>query len=446
MRDIIFQIVFNVLEKGISSDVALEEAMKGKPRFHQVKRLAYGTIERKITCDEILRRVISLKVRDLDPRVRTILRMGIYERFWVDSVPKEVTCNEMANLTKTVGVPQYTGYVNGVLRTISKQEKDPLWDDILKTKKKDSKKLGFIYGMPEGIVTLFLNQYGKKTTVKILNAMEEPAPVYIRIQNSRIDEKEFTQELIRKGISYEPTILPGVLRLQEGVAVPDIPGFHEGTFMVQDLSSTLPVTVAGLKPSDTVVDLCACPGGKSIQAADLLGEKGRVIARDSSAKRMKRMKENITRMHLDSKIACQVWDGRKEDPDLKGKADVVLADVPCSGLGVMGRKPEIRFHALERVSQLIPMQREIVARGIQNLKPGGTLVYSTCTIHPEENEGNVRYFTEHFPLACVSLWDGLPKALQNGQSARGMLQILPGIREGNGFFVAKMRYKGNGSA
>ena len=219
-----------------------------------------------------------------------------------------------------------------------------------------------------------------------------------------------------------------------------LPGFAEGLFLVQDVSSMLIGEAASLKTGDTVIDVCAAPGGKSLHCAEKLLGSGRVIARDLTEKKVALIRENMERMQL-SNIAAAVWDARKEKEEDKETADVLLADLPCSGLGIMGKKRDIKYHAsAEGIAELICLQREILSTVWQYVKPGGTLIYSTCTVNPGENEENVRWFTENFPFTLESLAPFLPEALR-AEEKDGMLQLLPGIHATDGFFLARLKRK-----
>ena len=225
-------------------------------------------------------------------------------------------------------------------------------------------------------------------------------------------------------------------RLSGMERVEEVPGFEEGHFIIQDESSMLPVMVSGIRPGDSVMDVCSSPGGKALHAADLLGGTGKVSARDVSEYKLQRIRENVQRLKV-SNIEIKLWDGRTADPEWEKRADVVIVDVPCSGIGVIGRKPEIRYTAVQNVPELQRLQREILRGAVKALKPGGTLIYSTCTVNPAENEENARWIAEELSLQLVSLDEDLPEVLRNKMTGQGMLQILPGIHEGNGFFVAK---------
>ena len=220
-----------------------------------------------------------------------------------------------------------------------------------------------------------------------------------------------------------------------------LPGYREGIFFVQDESSMLPVTCSGIKPGDCVVDICSAPGGKAMHAWIQMEKKGCLSARDVKEGKVAKIRENMKRMGYDA-VQTKVWDATREDKEFCLKADVILADVPCSGLGIIGKKPEIKYRGLQLAEELVPLQRKICEKSLTMLKPGGVFMYSTCTINPSENQENVAWLAEHFDLETESLNPYLPEKLQNKMTGQGMLQMLPGVMESDGFFVARLRKRG----
>lgn len=221
--------------------------------------------------------------------------------------------------------------------------------------------------------------------------------------------------------------------------------FQQGRFQVQDVSSMLVAHAADPHPGDTVLDLCAAPGGKSLHMADRMLGCGFVQARDLTPYKVQLIRNNIERSGL-TNVTAEEWDATVPDPDWVRKADVVLADVPCSGYGVIGKKADIRYHASRnKENELICLQRKILENAASYVRNGGTLVFSTCTVNRKENEENFRWFLEEFPFEAVSLNDCLPEELHSEETAQGFLQLIPGIHNCDGFFLAKFRKKGTES-
>ncbi len=445
MRKAVFDIAFETLERGGHSDeifhriVSSEEKSLTKQERSFLRRVSYGVIERAVQLDRVIDSFSKTPVKKMKPVVRTILRMGVYELWYMDSIPDSATCNEMVKLAKKKKFHQLSGFINGVLRNVAREDKESLQKELLAACKTEQAKLAFAYAVPEELVELLLKGYGKKTTEKMLASFYEDNPVTIRVQSMNATAELVREELMQAEVEVEPCrYVKNAFHIRGFDRVDTLPGFAEGHYTIQDESSMLPVVISGIVPGHTVIDVCSSPGGKALHAADLLKGNGVVSARDVSQGKVARIEENAKRLKAVG-LEVKVWDGQVPDEQWREKADVIIADVPCSGIGVIGRKPEIKYSAVDNAKELCELQRRIVEAAVTMLKPGGTLIYSTCTVNPAENEENARWIAEHLSLMPVSLNDCLPEELRNKMTEQGMLQILPGIQEGNGFFIAKFR-------
>ncbi len=445
MRKAVFDIVFETLERDGHSDEMFQRVIASggaeltKQEKNFLRRASYGAIERAVELDRVIDHFSKTSVKKMKPVVRTILRMGVYELWYMDAIPASATCDEMVKLAKQKKLQSLSGFVNGVLRNVARADKEALRAELAAACKGAEERLAFEYAVPVDLVDLLLKEYGKKTTKKILASYYEENPVTIRIQTTNVQEEQVLQRLEAAGVTVEPCrYVKHAYHIHDFENIETIPGFVEGYFTIQDESSMLPVVVSGIVPGNVVVDVCSSPGGKALHAVDALQGKGVISARDVSVTKVARIEENAKRLRVNT-LETKVWDGQVPDEEWKEKADVVIVDVPCSGIGVIGRKPEIKYNAVANASELCQLQRRIVAAAVTMLKPGGTLIYSTCTINPMENEENARWIEEYLSLEPVSLNDCLPESLTNRMTERGMLQILPGIQEGNGFFIAKFR-------
>lgn len=400
-----------------------------------VKRLAEGTIERGLELAYILNQFSKVPVKKMKPFIRCLLCMSAYQILYMDGVPDSAACNEAVKLAGKRGFQDLKGFVNGVLRSLIRGKGQIVYPD---EKKEPAAFLSVRYSMPEGIVRPWLHEYGYETTKSILKDMQEVHPVSVRFRSS-LDEKlrlGYIAQMNRLGVKVFPSpYLEGVYLLEQVEGVRSLPGYTEGAFTVQDVSSMLAVEAAGIKEGDFVLDICAAPGGKSLYAAQ---KAGRVLSRDVSPGKLELMEENRIRMGAQN-MMLQVWDATAPDESLWESADVVLMDVPCSGLGVMGKKRDIKYHITEEgLQQLGALQKKIVGNSWRYVRPGGILLYSTCTIRREENEEMCRWICESFPFTLESMEPFLPQMLAE-RAREGTLQLLPGRDACDGFFMARLR-------
>lgn len=404
------QVLKSVLDKYDYLDVQ-------EKRF--IKRLTEGCIERKIELDYYLNQFSSIPVNKMKPLIRCLMRMGTYQILYMDKVPDAAACNEAVKLAVKRKFVNLKGFVNGVLRKISSNKENLPMPDEKDTVQYFSVK----YSVPEWIVSLWFQEYGKNDTGIILEAMERIHPVCVRFKKNI--EEQVKQDCLdvwrRSGVKVKQTALISYAYWLEGVeGVSSLYGYTEGFFTVQDISSILCVEAAGVKETDVCMDICAAPGGKTMLAAE---SAKMVLARDVSAYKVSLIEENCERMNLLQKVETQVWDATVFDENKVEYADVVFMDVPCSGLGVMGKKRDIKYNVnLESLIGLEELQKQIVENSYRYVKKGGILMYSTCTIRKEENTCMSRWICEKFPFVLEE-----------------EKQILPGFEEGDGFYYARLR-------
>ena len=419
-------------------------------------RLVEGTLERRIWLDYVIDQISSVKVKKQKPVIREILRLSVYQLAYMDSVPDAAVCNEAVKLAQKKGFRQLKGFVNGVLRNAARK----LPDLSFPGEEEPVRHLSVRYSMPEWIVEDWLKAYGRETAERMLASCYKERPVTIRANQSRITAQELAERLAKRGVAVaKAPYLPYALQIEGYDYLGALPEFREGLFQVQDVSSMLAVEAAGVKPGDYCMDICAAPGGKSLLLAEKTGPEGLVDARDLTEYKAELIRENARRLGAEN-IRVSVRDASVPDGISEGKADVLIADLPCSGLGVLGKKTDLKYRMTrEQQEELAALQRSILSTAQAYVKPGGTLVYSTCTIGRAENEENVRWFLEHFPYEAVSLKGALPEELTEtltegrtlpesfaGEAPektleQGYLQLLPGVYPCDGFFIARFRKK-----
>lgn len=402
-------------------------------------RLAEGTLERMPELDYVIDQFSKVKVKKMKPVIRNLLRMSVYQLKYMDGVPDPAVCNEAVKLAKKKGFAGLSGFVNGVLRSIARGYEDVKYPD---KEKQAAEYLSVRYSMPVWITGKWMDEYGRTATEEMLKAFLEKTDTTIRVHQDKITAEELKEALKAEEIEAVPVEgVPFALRIRRYDTLNRIKAFQEGLFSVQDVSSMLCVEAAEPKKGDFCLDVCAAPGGKSLFLAEKLAGSGMVEARDLTDYKIRFIEENKKRCGREN-IRCRLFDARQLDETMVEQADVVLADLPCSGLGVLGQKPDIKYRTTpETLSELSSLQREILGVVWQYVKPGGTLVYSTCTINRQENEENAEWFLSRFPFEEAPLPAVFAGFADETQRARGMCQMFPGPYGNDGFFVARFRRK-----
>ena len=425
-----------------------------------IKRLLEGVIERKTELDARIAHFTGRSVTRLHPAVHQILRMGIYQIYYMDSVPDSAVCNEAVRLAKRHGPARLSGFVNGVLRNAAREAaSDKEGVDAFFSKRGAGTKrnrentdvqvqaMSLRHSMPQWLVRMWTNQLGAEETEKLLDALMEIRPVSVRLSGrlSGEEREDLLAQLRAAGVVIEEgRWLADCRHLRRTSDLRRLPGFSEGLWTVQDESSMLAVEAAGLTGGETVLDLCAAPGGKSFFAAERLytlnkdgGRAGEVFSYDLTSRKTDLIRQGAERLGLDNIHAAE-RDARIFFPEDEEKADVVLCDLPCSGLGVIGKKRDIKYRAsLEGLESLQQLQRRILANAVRYLKKDGILIYSTCTINYAENEENADWIGQELGLQPEDLTAYLPDKIPGIHGNR--IQLLPHVHGTDGFFISRFR-------
>jgi len=389
-------------------------------------RLVYGVSERQITLDYILNQYARIKTDDMEPATRMALRMGIYQLLYMDRIPSHAAVSETVDL-----VPRRsTGFVNAILRGFLRAGCQYSLPDPGQTEAY----LSVRYSFPEEICALYLQDYGMDTAQQILASANVQPPVTIRVNTLRHTREE-ALAILQKDGEGEVNLSPVPDMLTADALTPRMRGgLENGDWFVQDPASRICTLVVDAMPGETVIDTCACPGGKSFSMGlDMAGE-GDLYAFDLHANKLSLISSTGARLGLGKMLHVARRDAREPEEVLFSKADRVLCDAPCSGLGVVAKKPDIRYKKLADIMGLPAVQKDILAGAASYVKPGGILVYSTCTLHKAENEDVVRAFLSQHPEFSLS-----PFSVPLGEAPEGMLTLLPHIHGTDGFFIAKMK-------
>ena len=392
--------------------------------------LVYGVIERKLTLDYIISRLSSKPLEALDAEVLTATRMGLYQLIWLDRVPDSAAVNESVALIKAVK-PRSASFVNALLREFGRRYSK---DELPYPDKSDYEKyLSVRYSCGEDIVRT-LENYGAEP---ILAAFEEQPPVTLRVNTLKLTRDELLAELAKEDIPAEPTILsPFGIKLKKRSIPEKITELISGGYVfIQDEASQIAAMALDPKPGEVVIDACACPGGKSFSAAMLMENRGKILAFDLHKNKLSLIMSGAKRLGIDI-IEAGEKNGAVFDEALAETADALICDAPCSGLGVIAKKPEIRYKSAAEYSRLPEVQYSILSNCSRYLKPGGRLCYSTCTLNPDENQGVVSRF-----LSENSSFEPLDFRFGELHSERGMLTLLPQEQGTDGFFISLLRKK-----
>lgn len=425
-REIILDILLAVTRDGEYSHLALSGTLNKYQYLEKQERafitkVTEGTLEQMIKIDYIINSFSNIRVSKMKPVIRCILRSAVYQICFLDGVPDSAACNEAVNLAGKRGFRNLKGFVNGVLRNIARKKEQIVYPD---ERKQPQEAVSVQYSLPLWLVEQWETEYGMDKTKAMAKELLEEKPTAVRINLNQITKEELIKQLKSEGVDVtESKELPYALFLSGYDYLNKLSGFQEGCFYVQDISSMKVAETAEPKEGDVVLDVCGAPGGKSIHIAQMLQGTGQVITRDLTPSKVAKIEENIARCRIEN-MRAECADARVPDESLREKADIVIADLPCSGLGVIGRKKDIKYKMTpEKEQELVALQREILSVVPAYVKSGGTLVYSTCTIHKAENEENVQWLLEnHRELHLES-----------------MQQIFPDETGNDGFFIAKLR-------
>ena len=439
-REIVLEVLLEITEQGMYSHIVLRDVLNKyqyleKKERSFITRVTEGTLEHMMEIDYILDQFSKVKVKKMKPVIRNIMRSAVYQMKYMDSVPVSAACNEAVKLAVRKGFGSLRGFVNGVLRNVARNL------DQIEYPTEPRQRLSIQYSMPEWILNLWLKAYDSDIVEQMLQAFQRETPLTIRCNLRMVTPKQLKEHLEAEGVTVKVhPYLEYAFHISGFDYLGDLESFQNGEFSVQDISSMLVSELAGPKEGDYVIDVCAAPGGKSLHMAEKLNGSGRVEARDLTEYKVGLIQENIERTGLRNVEAVQ-QDALIFDETSVGKADIVLADLPCSGLGVLAKKTDLKYKATkEGADSLAKLQREMLKNVQAYVKDEGKLVYSTCTINPAENMDNVHWFLNEYPeFELIDIHGSLCEELQKDVKENGCIQLLPGVHQIDGFFLACMK-------
>lgn len=435
-RELAFKTLYDIERNKNYSNISINKNFKNVNISDQEKGLAteliYGIIENKYYLNYIIDKLSKIKSKKMSTYVKISLWLGIYQILFLDSIKDHAAVNESVNLIKKYD-KKSSGFVNAILRNVLRQK-----DSIMEIKDKDiNDELSIKYSYNPWIVEKWIKDFGQEFTEDLLDANAEKPNLYIRTNTLKISRDELIGKLAKEGIKctkvngIDEAIMVQNLKNIEGNEL-----FKLGYFTIQDISSMLVGKIANPEKDSKVLDICSAPGGKTTHVATIMENTGQVIARDVFDHKLKLIKSTVNRLGL-TNVSIENRDALKLDDNSIDKFDYVLADVPCSGLGIIRRKPEIKFKEGSELSGLPDIQSKILNNASKYVKENGTLIYSTCTIHDEENINVVEQFlkeNKNFELVPI---ENINIDLDNQE--KGYIKIYPNIHGMDGFFIAKLK-------
>ena len=437
VRNIAYNVLYRVLHEDAYSAIAVNNAVRendlGGVDVSFLSALVYGVLERKLTLEYIIRQYSSVRIKKIEAKTLIILYLGMYQLIYMDKVPDSAAVNESVKLCKQLKLYKSAGFVNAVLRNFiraDKQYKLPDQSDKLRY-------LSVIYSCPENITRELLDTYGVELTERILHGIVGRPPITVRVNTLKTDKAALKAKLEEQGIKAEDVpYLENSIFLSSTGSLDKIPQFRQGHFFVEDAASQLCAEMLDAQPGESVADVCAAPGGKSLYTAIKMENRGEVFSCDIHEHKIKLMEDNAKRLGV-SIIRTAMRDAASGEPLPECRR--ILCDVPCSGWGILRRKPEIRYKTDTNIDILPKLQYSILCMSAEQLPTDGVLVYSTCTLRKAENHDVIRRFlAEHpqFTGEALNLPDGIGRVIGEEPYC---LTLLPGAYNTDGFFIAKLR-------
>jgi len=435
-REIALKILHTIDTKDAYSNLTINSELKDKNLSSLdrgfITELVYGTLENSIYIDYIISKFSTTKLNKINKWTINILRLGIYQIMFLDKVPDFAAVNESVNLAKKYSI-KTAGFTNAILRNVLRNKENIELPD---KKKEFVKYLSIKYSHAEWMVNRFLTYFTKEFTEDLLKANNERPDFYLRINTLKTSIEDCIKSLSEKNIEVkrnekiaEAITVKGINQLEE------LEEFKAGLIHVQDFGSMLVSRVLNPQEGEYIVDVCCAPGGKTTHMAQLMNNKGKILARDVYEHKLRLVKNNAKRLGVNI-IQTEEFDGMKLDKNLIGKADKVLVDAPCSGLGIIRRKPEIKYRKkADDLTELRKMQLSILNNASEYVKPNGELIYSTCTIDPNENESVIEEFLKgksNYKLMDIEGFDEFKRK-------DGTIQLYPNVHNTDGFYIARLK-------
>ncbi len=439
VRNIAYHVLYRVLYEDAYSAIAINSAVREEKLsgvdVSFLSALVYGVLERKLTLEYIIRQYSSIRIKKIEKGTLIVLYLGMYQLIYMDKVPDSAAVNESVKLCKQLRLYKSAGFVNAILRNFARADKAYRLPD----RQNIVKYLSVVYSCPESMVTELIATYGEDLTEQALQGILGRPPITVRVNTLKTDKATLRAALEKQNVIVNDiSFLENSLNLSATGSLEKIPEFRQGHFFVEDAASQLCAEILGAQPGETIADVCAAPGGKSLYSAIRMENRGSIHAYDIHEHKIKLMEENADRLGV-SIMQPAIRDAASNQK--LPVCDRILCDVPCSGWGILRRKPEIRYKTDTNIDILPKLQYSILCMSVENLPSDGVLVYSTCTLRKTENHDIIRRFLEAHPDFVgvpIDLPDGIDHTIEEEPYC---LTLLPGVYDTDGFFIAKLRRK-----
>ncbi len=441
-REVVADALTEISKESAYNNVTLRKylrqngAMSRKDRAF-VTECVNGTLRNIIYIDYIINHFSNTNTKKMKPFILSVLRTAVYEIVFMDRVPDSAACSEAVNLVKKRGFGKLSGFVNGVLRSIVTG-----WKDIEMPKEGTPEYISVKYSHPLWLIKMWLSKYDIDTVEKICAADNMAPDVCICVNTNKISRDELKNRLLEQNIKVKEGIYSDrALHIKGMSDITQMQEFKDGLFHVQDESSMLAVDVLSPKEGEKILDVCAAPGGKSFLSAEKMNNTGKIVSCDIHPHKVDLINMTAERLGINI-IETKLRDASVINEDDFEKYDKVIVDAPCTGFGLIRKKPDIKINRTGNdIDSITVLQKQILDASIKCVKPGGILVYSTCTICRKENEANLKYILDKGGFETVNISALLPESLRE-QAEDGYIQLLPGVNDTDGFFISAVRKKG----
>ncbi len=436
-REIALFVLMDILQESAYNNIILRKTLNEHSELNGVQKafiteLVNGTLRNLKNIDHIIDKFSKTPTAKMKPFIACNIRLGVYQMLYMDKIPVSAACNEAVKLARKRHFDNLSGFVNGVLRAVARNK------DNIEYPKDTTEYLSLKYSYPRWMIEYWLEDMDRDTVEKMCIANSKPPHISICVNTLRTDKYALADMLEKEGMEIKSnTLLDNSLYLYRTNNISESDAYKRGLFHIMDESSLIAVKALDPKKGSTVIDLCAAPGGKSFAIAEAMENKGKVISGDIYEHKLALIREGAIRLGLDC-INAVLRDASVPDESIK--AEYVVVDAPCSGLGLLRKKPDIKYtKSKEDIDSLVNIQREILSAAQARVKEGGVLLYSTCTVSCKENIENIRWFCSRFDFEPEKI--KLPKGIEYDTAEKGYVQILPCDHDTDGFFIARLRRK-----